>query len=173
MPRVYLGVGSNVSPVENLRLGVRELQRQFGEIRVSPVYRSPPLGFEGDDFLNAVVELDTDLPPDDVLQVIERIHVRAGRQRDALKLVSRTLDIDLLLYDDLVLDRSGLKLPRSDVLRYSFVLRPLAELAPGVLHPVTGHSLVEHWRELQAGHGEEGTSEHPLEEVDVELLEQQ
>jgi 2-amino-4-hydroxy-6-hydroxymethyldihydropteridine diphosphokinase len=169
MARVYLGIGSNVDPIANLRLGACELQRRFGGIRASPVYRSTPLGFEGDDFLNAVVALDTDLSPNEVLQVIERIHARAGRQRDAHKLVSRTLDIDLLLYDDLVLDKPGLKLPRSDVLRYSFVLRPLAELAPDALHPVTGRSFREHWRRLQAGEGEEGM--HPLERADVNLLE--
>src|SRR5690606_39248945 len=78
MATVYLGIGSNVRPDENLRLAIRELQRLFGQIRLSPVYRSPPLGFEGDDFLNAVVSLDTDLPPADVLRVIEAIHMRAG-----------------------------------------------------------------------------------------------
>lgn len=171
MARVYLGIGSNVGPVGNLRLGVRELQRQFGAIRLSPVYRSTPLGFEGDDFLNVVVALETDLSPQEVLQVIERIHVRAGRQRDAHKLVSRALDIDLLLYDDLILDTPGLKLPRRDVLSYSFVLRPLAELAPKALHPVTGRSFREHWRQLQAGRSEDGVREHPLEEADVNLLE--
>lgn len=173
MTRVYLGLGSNVRPVENLRLAVRELQRQFGEIAVSPVYRSTALGFDGDDFLNAVAAVDTDLPPDEVLRVIEGIHVCAGRQRDARKLISRTLDIDLLLYDELVLDRPGMTLPRSDVLRYSFVLRPLAELAPGVKHPVTGRTFVEHWHRLQAGQGEDGAREHPLEETDVNLFEEE
>jgi 2-amino-4-hydroxy-6-hydroxymethyldihydropteridine diphosphokinase len=171
MARVFLGIGSNVSPIGNLRLGVRELQRQLGDIRISPVYRSRPLGFEGDDFLNAVVALDTEISPDEVLQVIEKIHARAGRQRDAHKLVSRTLDIDLLLYDDLVLETPGLSLPRSDVLSYSFVLRPLAELAPDASHPVTGRTFQEHWRQLKAGEGEGGVQVHPLEETDVNLLE--
>ena len=173
MATVYLGIGSNVRPDENLRLAIRELQRLFGQIRLSPVYRSPPLGFEGDDFLNAVVSLDTDLPPGDVLRVIEAIHMRAGRQRDSRKLVSRTLDIDLLLYDDLVVDGPGLKLPRSDVLRYSFVLRPLAELSPAGVHPVTGRTFAEHWRRLQAGEGEEGAQEHPLTETSVDLFERE
>jgi 2-amino-4-hydroxy-6-hydroxymethyldihydropteridine diphosphokinase len=103
--------------------------------------------------------------------VIEKIHARAGRQRDAHKLVSRTLDIDLLLYDDLILETPGLSLPRSDVLSYSFVLRPLAELAPDVSHPVTGRTFQEHWRQLKAGEGEGGVQVHPLEETDVNLLE--
>lgn len=171
MARVYLGIGSNLRPDENLRLAVSELQRQFGRISLSPVYRSPPLGFEGDDFLNAVVGLDTDLPPGEVLHVIEGIHVRAGRQRDARKLVSRTLDIDLLLYDDLVLDRPGLKLPRGDVLRYSFVLRPLAELSPAGVHPVTGRTFSDHWRRMQEGKGGESAGDHPLAEANIDLFE--
>lgn len=171
MPRIYLGIGSNVDPVANLRLAVRELQRHFGELELSPVYRSPPLGFEGDDFLNAVVALDTALPPDEVLRVIEEIHVVAGRERDARKLVSRTLDIDLLLYDEIILKGPGLQLPRSDVLRYNFVLRPLAELAPKSVHPVTGMSFADHWRRFEAGEDHEGSREHPLAEVAVNLCE--
>lgn len=169
MARVYLGLGSNIDAETNLRLAVRELKRRFGGIDVSPVYRSPPLGFEGDDFLNAVVGLDTPLSPDDILTLLEEVHVAAGRRRDT-KLVSRTLDIDLLLYDGLVLDHPGLHLPRSDVLRYNFVLKPLAELAPDFVHPLTGKNMAEHWRHFEANCGENGAPEwHPLTECRIDL----
>ena len=172
MARIYLGIGSNVNPAANLRLAVGELQRRFDRLAVSRVYRSPPLGFEGDDFLNAVVALDSDLSPDEVLRVMEEIHIAAGRRRDPSRAVSRTLDIDLLLYNELVLNRPGLQLPRSDVLRYNFVLRPLAELVPEVVHPVTGLSFAEHWRRFQAGEeSDEEAREHPLAEVNVDLFE--
>jgi 2-amino-4-hydroxy-6-hydroxymethyldihydropteridine diphosphokinase len=169
MARVYLGIGSNVEPERNLRLAVRELRQRFGKLDLSPVYRNPPLGFEGDDFLNAVIGLDTGLAPDELLRRMEDIHAAAGRRRDARKLVSRTLDIDLLLYDRLVVDEPGLRLPRSDVLRYNFVLRPLAELAPEVIHPVTGERLAEHWRRFQADAEGEGACRHPLTEVAIDL----
>jgi len=170
MARIYLGLGSNIDARNNLRLAVRELQRRFGELELSPVYQSPPLGFEGDDFLNAVAGLDTDLPPEEVLRQLEEIHVIAGRQRDTQKLVSRTLDIDLLLYGQLVVDTPGLRLPRSDVLEYGFVLRPLAELAPDTVHPVTLCRVIEHWRDFQARDaGRLPAGRHPLAEVAVDL----
>ncbi|HWM28687.1 MAG TPA: 2-amino-4-hydroxy-6-hydroxymethyldihydropteridine diphosphokinase [Woeseiaceae bacterium] len=162
MPRVYLGLGSNIDPATNLRLAVRELRFHFGQLRLSSVYRSTPLGFDGDDFLNAVVGLDTDLLPEEIPPLLDDIHAMAGRPRDKRKLVSRTLDIDFLLYDRLVLDRSGLRLPRRDVLMYGFVLRPLAELAPDYLHPETGRRLAEHWCHFDAG-------SHPLSRVGIDL----
>jgi 2-amino-4-hydroxy-6-hydroxymethyldihydropteridine diphosphokinase len=170
MARIYLGLGSNIDAERNLRLAVRELQRRFGELAVSRVYQSPPLGFEGDDFLNAVAGLDTDLPPEEILRQLEEIHVIAGRHRDAQRLVSRTLDIDLLLYGQLVVDTPGLRLPRSDVLEYSFVLRPLAELAPETIHPVTRRSIAEHWRDFEAcDAGRLPADRHPLAEVAIDL----
>ena len=165
MTRIYLGLGSNLDAERNLRLAVRELQRRFGELELSPVYRSPPLGFEGNDFLNAVAGLDTDLAPDEVMRQMEEIHVMAGRRRDLQGLVSRTLDIDLLLYGQRVIDRPGLHLPRRDVLEYGFVLRPLAELAPETVHPVTRRSFAEHWREFERSRANRQAGSHLLTEV--------
>lgn len=162
MAIVYLGLGSNVDANRNLALGIRELQNAYGELRVSPVYRSAPVGFDGDDFLNLVVELQATESPQEIHERIERIHDLAGRVRSSHAYISRTLDIDLLLYDDLVLTDGTLRIPRTDVLAYSFVLRPLAELAPELRHPVTGKTLREHW-ELFDRHC------HPLEPVDVIL----
>jgi 2-amino-4-hydroxy-6-hydroxymethyldihydropteridine diphosphokinase len=170
MARVYLGLGSNVEAETNLLLAVRELQRRFGvPLELSPVYRNPSYGFEGDDFLNAVVGLDTDLAPEDVLRETEAIHAIAGRRRDTGKPGSRTLDIDLLLYDRLVVDRPGLHLPRKDVLHYNFVLCPLAGIAPGFVHPVTGRSLADHWRSFEIDRKNEPAARHPLTEVTLDL----
>jgi len=166
--RVYLGLGSNIEAERNLRLAVSELRRRFGELDLSPVYRSPPLGFEGDDFLNAVVGLNTHRPPEEVLQQLEEIHIIAGRRRDGQRLVSRTLDIDLLLYGQLVIDRPGLRLPRGDVLEYGFVLRPLAELTPDTVHPVTGRSIAEHWRDFRVRDAVSRVR-HPLTAVEIDL----
>ena len=166
MARVYLGLGSNVNPAANLRLAVRELRRRFGELALSSVYQSAPLGFQGDDFLNAVVGLDTALPPREIPPLLEQIHAAAGRSRDET-LGSRTLDIDLLLYDRLVMDEPGLRLPRKDVLDYNFVLKPLAELAPEYVHPLTGDTLASHWRRLDRNEMPAGW--HPLTPVDIQL----
>ncbi len=148
MPKVYLGLGSNIDAEENLRRGLHELRRRYGELDVSGVYRSAAVGFEGDDFLNLVVGLDTNETPLGIYEQIESIHRVAGRQRGEERFSSRALDIDLLLYDDLILDEPPLRLPRNDILDYSFVLRPLAELAPDLVHPETGRTLAEHWQEF-------------------------
>jgi 2-amino-4-hydroxy-6-hydroxymethyldihydropteridine diphosphokinase len=163
--RAYLGIGSNIDAEANLRLAVRELRRRFGDLELSSIYRSRPVGFEGSDFLNAVVGLDTCLSPQQIVGVLEEIHALAGRGRGERKLVSRTLDIDLLLYDRLVLEKP--RLPRDDVLIYNFVLRPLAELVPDFVHPLTGRRLADHWRSFDA---ESGAVRYPLTGVQVEGL---
>lgn len=150
MAPVYLGLGSNIDPAANLRLAVAELRRRFGDIELSAVYRGPAIGFDGADFLNMAVGLTTDLSPQAILREIEAIHRLARRERDGEKLLPRTLDIDLLLYGGLIIEAPGQELPRPDVLQYAFVLRPLAEMAPDFIHPVTRKPLREHWREFDA-----------------------
>lgn len=162
MARVWLGLGSNVDPEKNLKLGVRALRERYGELIVSPVYRNAAIGFHGDDFLNLVVGLDCDDAPEAINREIEAIHARAGRRRGAERFSSRPLDIDLLLYDDLVCDRPGCRVPREDVLDYSFVLKPLADVAPDLVHPVTGRTMRDHWRAFER-------RRHPLERVRVIL----
>ena len=158
MAVVYLGLGSNVNPRENLQLAVAELRSRFELKQVSPVYQSAALGFDGDDFLNAVTEIETTLQPPQLSRELEEIHQLAGRIRHSGKVLSRTLDIDVLLYGELVTDR----LPRSDVLEYSFVLRPLADIAPDLRHPLTGRTMLDHWRDFDASH-------HPLTQFALNL----
>lgn len=162
MADVYLGLGSNIDAGKNLRLAVAELRRLFGDLTVSPVYRSAPVGFEGPDFLNLVVALTTDRPPPEVMAEIERIHAMAGRSRGPDKFSSRPLDIDLLLHGNTVDPTPPLRLPRRDILEYGFVLRPLADIAPDLVHPLTGRRIAEHWRDF-------GADGHPLTPVDVIL----
>jgi len=145
MPLVYLGLGSNTRPEANLRLAVRELKERFELRAISSVYRNKAVGFDGDDFLNAVVCVETEMSPGDICQQLEEIHTLAGRQRASDAFASRTLDIDLLLYDQLIIDAAPVRVPRDDVLEYSFVLRPLAEISPDLVHPVTGKTIGWHW----------------------------
>lgn len=162
MATVYLGLGSNIDPEQNLHLGVAELRRRYGDVELSAVYRSPAVGFDGDDFLNLVARFESDQSPASICDEIEVIHNLSGRDRSGGKWEARTLDIDLLLYNDLVVDEPPVRVPRDDVLDYSFVLRPLAELAPDLLHPVTGRTMLEHWQDFDA-------EDQPLEVVGVFL----
>jgi 2-amino-4-hydroxy-6-hydroxymethyldihydropteridine diphosphokinase len=118
---VYLGLGSNIDAEKNLRLAVGELRRLYGELTLSPVYKSAPVGFQGPDFLNLVVALETDAAPMEVIDQIERIHGLAGRSRGPDKFSSRPLDIDLLLHGDMIEPAPPLRLPRRDILDYGFV----------------------------------------------------
>lgn len=162
MPVAYLGLGSNLDAEQNLQLASRELRNRFSLQKISTAYRSKALGFDGADFLNAVACIETELTPQELCRELDLIHDLAGRTRRSEKFVSRTLDIDLLLYDQLVLNEPPVRLPREDVLQYSFVLRPLAEIAPDYRHPVTGKLLSDHWREFDA-------ASHPLSAVDLIL----
>ncbi len=161
MALAYLGLGSNLDAKNNMRLALREIGERFVLHDVSPVYRSKALGFEGADFLNAVAIIETELSPQELCGELERIHELAGRRRTD-KVISRTLDIDLLLYDRLVAETEGIRLPRSDVLQYSFVLKPLADIAPDYIHPVSGKSIRDHWNEFDV-------ASHPLTRVDLAL----
>jgi len=159
---VYVGLGSNIDAEQNLRLGLSELRDRYGDVQASAVYRSKAVGFDGDDFLNLVASFESESSPLEICESIELIHNLSGRDRNGGKWESRPLDIDLLLYNDLVIDKRPVRVPRKDLLEYSFVLRPMAELAPGLVHPVTGRTMLEHWQSFDA-------ASHPLEVVDLNL----
>lgn len=145
MARVYVGVGSNIEPVRHVRAALAELRERFGELEVSPVYQTEAVGFAGEDFLNLVVSFETESTPlalNDTLRGIEDCH---GRRRGPERYASRTLDLDLLLYDDLVADDPAMNLPRDEILRFAFVLKPLADIAGERRHPVDGRSFNELW----------------------------
>jgi 2-amino-4-hydroxy-6-hydroxymethyldihydropteridine diphosphokinase len=146
MPRAWISLGSNIEPRANLRAALKLLGSRFGPLVVSPVYRSPAEGFEGDDFLNLVVGIDTDQSLPEVRAALREIENARGRVRGAEKFSARTLDLDLLTWGELVdADRN---LPRDEILEYAFVLRPLADVATDERHPVTGKSYAELWRDF-------------------------
>jgi 2-amino-4-hydroxy-6-hydroxymethyldihydropteridine diphosphokinase len=139
----YVSAGSNIEPEANLRLAIGELRRRYGALRLSPVYRTPAVGFAGDDFLNLVLAFDTTAAAADVVAELERLHGLAGRRRGPSAFMARTLDLDLLLYGDAVIPE--LKVPRDDIRKYAFVLGPLADIAPGLVHPVGGEAMGALW----------------------------
>ncbi|MCK4834607.1 MAG: 2-amino-4-hydroxy-6-hydroxymethyldihydropteridine diphosphokinase [Gammaproteobacteria bacterium] len=146
MATIYISLGSNINREENTRAGIEALKKAFGELILSSVYESEAVGFDGDAFFNMVIACEADLPVHDTNQVLRDIEDANGRDRSGPKFSSRTLDLDLLLYDDLVIDEKGLKLPRGEILKNAFVLWPLAEIAPELKHPETGTGYAELWK---------------------------
>ncbi|MGH8109378.1 MAG: 2-amino-4-hydroxy-6-hydroxymethyldihydropteridine diphosphokinase [Arenimonas sp.] len=147
MHHAYLSLGSNENPGFHLSLAIAALKKQFGDIVLSPVYRTPAIGFDGPDFLNAAARIETDW---DVLKLDAWLHEledRQGRKRDVPRFSSRTLDIDIIYFDDLVMSGPGnLQIPRPE-LKHAFVLKPLADIAPDFRDPVSGKTLADCWLE--------------------------
>jgi len=150
MARVYLSLGSNLEPQRYLRAALDELRARFGAIEVSPAYRSRSVGFDGPDFVNLAVGLDTELAPEALNDWLHALEDRHGRRRDVPRYSDRTLDVDIVLYGDLVRQGDGhLDIPRKE-LKHAFVLRPIADIAPGLRHPVDGRSMAELWAAFPA-----------------------
>ena len=165
MTEVYVAAGSNVEPVGNLQLALTELARRFPDLRVSRAYRNPAVGFEGEDFVNLVVGFDTALPVREVIRHLQEVEALCGRERHAPKWAPRSMDLDILLYGDAVLEQPGLALPRPDLLRRAYMLGPMAELAPQLRHPTEGRSMGELWESFDR-------SAHPMREVAIETAPQ-
>ena len=145
MTRAYLSLGSNLEPRRHLRAALDELRARFGAIEVSPAYRSRAVGFDGADFVNLAVALDTELEPEALNDWLHALEDRHGRRRDVPRYADRTLDVDIVLYDQRVIDGPGhLQIPRAE-LKHAFVLRPLADIAPQLRHPLSGRSMAELW----------------------------
>lgn len=136
--RVYLSLGSNIDRAHNIRSGLQALAAAFGTLAISPVYESEAVGFSGDAFYNLVVGIDTTLPVGELAAVLRDIEKDHGRVRGEKKFSSRTLDIDILTYDDLTGEIDGVQLPRDEILKHAFVLKPLVDLAPSGIHPEVG-----------------------------------
>jgi 2-amino-4-hydroxy-6-hydroxymethyldihydropteridine diphosphokinase len=150
MARVYLSLGSNVEPIRYLRAALDALHERFGALDVSPAYRSAAVGFDGADFINLAVGLDTDLSPEALNDWLHALEDRNGRRRDVPRYADRTLDVDIVLYDDLVTQGTGhLDIPRKE-LKHAFVLKPITDIAPQLQHPVTGHTMAELWAAFPA-----------------------
>lgn len=147
MTTIYVSIGSNIDRESNIRGGVAALRERFGELRLSTVYESEAVGFAGDPFYNLVASFETDARPDEVVAALRAIEDRFGRVRTGPRFSSRTLDIDLLLYGDAVFEQPVV-IPRQEITRNAFVLRPLAELAPDRVHPQTGKTYARMWQEF-------------------------
>jgi len=148
MSQVVLSLGSNIDPAFNIRKAVAELRSRYADLQISPVYESEAIGFDGDNFLNLVVVLETDVSLERLATELKQLEDRYGRDRSAPRFSGRTLDIDILSYDDLLGLHAGIELPRPEISEHAFVLQPLADLLPDTLHPGRQISYAQMWQEF-------------------------
>lgn len=146
MHRVYLSLGSNIEREYYIRAALDALQSQFGDLQISSVYESEAVGFKGDNFYNLVVGVETELDVAALSACLKRIEDDHGRERTGPRFSGRTLDIDILTYDEVSEPVAGVQLPRDEILNNAFVLLPLAEIAPQQQHPVLKRSYAELWQ---------------------------
>ncbi len=148
MAQVYVSIGSNIDKEANIRAGVSALKHAFSDVICSSVYESESVGFEGDNFYNLVAGFTTDKTPHEVSDILKQIENAHGRERTGPKFSSRTLDIDLLLYDDFIIDDGVISIPRDEIIKNAFVLLPLAEIAADSTHPQLNKSYQQLWDEF-------------------------
>jgi 2-amino-4-hydroxy-6-hydroxymethyldihydropteridine diphosphokinase len=148
MPRIYVGIGSNIDRENGIRGGVRALTAHYGRLTLSPVYESKAHGFEGENFYNLVAGFDSAESIEGIKHTLSRIESQFGRLRQDNRFDARTLDLDLLLYGDTVRHDGQVNLPHPDIRRYAFVLCPLADIAPDLRHPETGRTCAEMWQQF-------------------------
>ena len=135
MQTVFVSIGTNINAEANMLL-VKESLNSLFDVIYSSIYKTPAEGFEGEDFLNSVCKFDTDKNPQELRTLLKNIEKDMGRTFTQKGMSNRVIDLDLILYGDLQINRNGLELPSSDIEKYKFVLEPLAEIAPDYLHPV-------------------------------------
>lgn len=145
MVDVYVAAGSNIEPVKYLAAALAALDAAFGPLTVSPAYRNQAVGFEGADFVNLVVRFATGEPVAEVRRRLQEIEARCDRPREAPKWAPRTMDLDILLYGAQVSSEPGLVLPRPDLVRRTYMLKPMVDIAPEVEHPLLHRTMRELW----------------------------
>ncbi len=136
MGKVLLSIGSNIDQQRYITAGLDALSEQFGALLISSIYESVAIGFDGDNFYNLVVGIETELSVGQLSSYLKALEDKNGRRRDCPRFSARTLDIDILTYDSTVGTIEGVLLPRQEILENAFVLLPLAELVPNEVHPV-------------------------------------
>ena len=163
MKTVYIGIGGNLGdPYENCMKAVEIIKEQpFCEIKaLSPFYRTQPVGIEGDNwFINAVLSINTSLSSGELIEMLLDIEKEMGRTRSAIRWESRIIDLDVLLFGNDIINDKNLIVPHPRMHLRRFVMAPMADIAPELVHPVLGKSMAEILDEI------------PLEEQEVRLME--
>ena len=145
MAYVFVSIGSNIDRYQHISASLDALQKHFSTLLISPVYESESVGFDGDDFLNLVAGFHCDLSLSQLAIILREIEQQNGRRRDGPKFSARTLDIDILTFDDMTGVIDGVELPRQEITENAFVLLPLSDIAPEQQHPLSKKTYASLW----------------------------
>lgn len=145
MAKVYISLGTNIDRKKHVKQGLIALEQAFGSLTLSSLFESEAVGFTGKAFYNMVIAVDTDKSVNHVAQLLRDIEFAHGRSQHAKKFSPRSLDLDLLLYDDLIIEQPA-QLPRDEITKNAFVLWPLSQVAPEAQHPILKESYLKLWQ---------------------------
>ncbi|MCF7971855.1 MAG: 2-amino-4-hydroxy-6-hydroxymethyldihydropteridine diphosphokinase [Methylococcaceae bacterium] len=162
MPLCFISIGSNIDREHNISSALGVLQQQFGQLQHSSIYESTAVGFAGNAFYNLVSAFNCNYQAIHIALQLKQIETDHGRIRSTEKFSSRSLDLDLLLYDQQIINTGNLKIPHPDILNYAFVLEPLAEIAPNHQHPIKKLSYAQLWHNFDKSKYQQQRIKHPL-----------
>jgi 2-amino-4-hydroxy-6-hydroxymethyldihydropteridine diphosphokinase len=162
LTRVFVAAGSNLEPEAHLARACAQIAHSWPDATFSRAYRNKAVGFEGPDFINLVVGFSTAQPLVTVITRLRAIETQCGRPRYAPKWASRTMDLDVLLYGDMVEKTDDYTLPRPDLLKRPYMLGPMAEIAPDVVHPTEHRKIGDLWAQF-------ARDGHAMEAVEIDL----
>lgn len=145
MAQIFISLGTNIDRELYVEKGLTALAQQFGQLTLSSLFESEAVGFSGSPFFNMVIGANTNQSLDEVAAILRKIEFDHGREKDAKKFSPRTLDLDLLLYDN-VIATTPAQIPREEIVHNAFVLCPLAEIASHLVHPVLQVSYQQLWQ---------------------------
>lgn len=141
----YVSIGSNIAPESHIPASITLLKKIFVQVKCSPIYRSDPIGFKGNPFLNLVAEFKTAMSVDEVKEELKNMEKELGRSACQQGMANRVIDIDLLMYDELEGDFGRFLLPHPETTSFDYILKPLTDLAPDLIIPGTHSSTMQHW----------------------------
>lgn len=163
MTHVVLSIGSNIDREKNTRYALEQIKHRYGELDISPVYETSSVGFVGPSFFNLIVGFQTDETLQRIVENLKQIEARAGRTKGPKTFDSRVLDIDVVLYGSQNFRDQGINVPRDEIEKYAYVLKPLADIYPDLVHPVTNLKISKMWSNFESKDQTLFLAEFPIE----------
>ncbi len=161
MPTGHISIGSNIDKEKNIPSCLIALEKEFGSLLTSSTYETEPVGFNGSNFFNLIAVFNSELPVKTIGKKLKCIETDHGRVHGGKKFEARTLDLDLILYGDLIISEGRLQIPRDEISHYAFVLEPLAEISPDLRHPISNLKYSELWKNFDKS----GLKQHKIDNL--------